>query len=164
MANEVYRCALCVARQAVAKVENDVVVADACLEAMCVHARAVLESLLKEGKQASDIHRTDFPGTDWPLPGIAQAESWGKDMKIINKHLAHLPWDRLSNAEEPWPETGFAAAVVELATAWTDHLALSDEALAYVARPWLLYSARRLSAQFQAGTARSADSSWSCCS
>ena len=144
IADEVHRCAECAARRDVALSEDDGLVADACLEAMLVHARAVLDFLLNDSRFPTDIRRSTFPGPDWDRPTSELATSLRDDITVVNKHLAHLTWERIDPTQEPWEETGFAAKVVELADEWTDHLAKTDSALAQVMRPWLLYSRQAL--------------------
>lgn len=144
VADEVYRCAACAERRVVALAQEDGIVADACLEAMLVHARSVLEFLLNKPRFETDIGRSDFPGPDWEMPASPLATDLRTDMKVINKHLAHLTWDRVDDSEAPWEEEGFALRIVGLAADWTAHLAKTDESLAEVMLPWIAFSKQAL--------------------
>lgn len=144
VAVEVNRCADCGARRVRALNEDDGVAADACLEAMLVHARAVLEFLLSSSSRTSDICRSDFPCPDWDFPSSGEADAFRTDMTTINKHLTHLTWERLDPAQGTWEEEGFAARVVALAQRWNDHLAETDMGLSQFMRPWLRFSRQAL--------------------
>ena len=73
------------------------------LEAYLIHAR-VLISFLGGGElnpRATDITPGDF-GVVWKWPTSPEAEEITRQYTLINKHLAHLAWER---TEGGWGES-----------------------------------------------------------
>jgi hypothetical protein len=80
-----------------------VLIANSYLEAMLVHARCLIEFIWKSrDERERDIHRHDYlPG--WDLSDAAEREEARVLYDRINKHLAHLSWERVEATPEEFP-------------------------------------------------------------
>lgn len=109
---------------------DDVVANNAYLESMLFHARALTDFFdPKEGGRTSDIRHTDFGSVPWrPGPADAVARIQGHT-PLINKRLAHLTWERVSDEPHEWRYAEVAADLVAVAGDWSEHLATHDPAL-----------------------------------
>src|SRR5664279_1162860 len=87
----------------VAQRDADAVATNAYLESMLFHARALSDFFVhKKSGFPSDIRRTDFGSVDWqpgPADAVARIRS---NTPVIDKHLAHLTWERVSGAPHEW--------------------------------------------------------------
>jgi len=131
---EILRCVECAVllddAQARAETNPDgdaPVIADALLEAHLLHARNLIEVLVRKlprSPGAQDTLRTDFLPSgveDWtPSPPAAVARLHGH-WRVLNRHLSHVSWDRISDDEE-WTHALIAQDILDVATAWCDFL------------------------------------------
>ena len=113
-----------------AKRDADVVATNAYLESMLFHARALSDFFVHKKKGfPSDIRRTEFGSVDWqpgPADAVARIES---NSPVIDKHLAHLTWERVSGEPHEWRYAEVAADLVAVADDWSEHLATQVPAL-----------------------------------
>jgi hypothetical protein len=80
---------------------DDVVTDNALLESTLLHARALIEFLLNIGHRPTDVTASTFlPG--WEIEA-EHRESLDAPRKLLNKHLAHLTTDRVTDRRQAWP-------------------------------------------------------------
>ena len=82
---------------------HDSVLENACLESMLLHARSLSDLLTTTGSRRfkTDMHLSDFSDPAWdPRPGesVDYLQAQGP---MINRHLAHLTWDRTDVSRLP---------------------------------------------------------------
>jgi hypothetical protein len=105
---------------------------NAFLESALLHARCVFEFLdaKKRDRRDDDMIREDF-GPPWkPAKGKEQEARTAlhKVKPDIDKHLAHLTWQRVDDPETPsWTVLQVAQDVTTLARAWATHLTKAVE-------------------------------------
>jgi hypothetical protein len=130
-----------------AKRDADVVANNAYLESMLFHARSLADFFVHNKKGfPSDIRRTEFGSVDWqpgPADAVARIES---NSPVIDKHLAHLTWERVSNEPPEWRYAEVAADLVAVAGDWSEHLATQVPALYPIFMEHLVKARRALSA------------------
>jgi len=71
------------------------------LEAYLVHGRILASFLGATSPHRDDITPKDF-GIDWTWPSTAEAKVVVEHVKAINKHLAHLSWERAAHRDGVW--------------------------------------------------------------
>lgn len=86
---------------------------NACLESMLVHVRSLADFLLCDKGDPTDLHRSAFVGA-WTPPPSEQATELRKARWVINKHLAHLTWNRVGHGGTPWSSDDLAGYVVHV--------------------------------------------------
>ena len=127
--------------------DADVVATNAYLESMLFHARALSGFFVgTKGGYPSDIRRTDFGSVDWqpgPADAVARVQS---NVPVIDKHLAHLTWERVSGEPPEWRYAEVAADLVAVADDWSEHLAIQVPALYPTFMEHLVQARRALSA------------------
>ena len=69
---------------------------NACIESMLVSLR-ILNEFFKPEKTKERITASHYPGYHTPGPFLSQP-----DLQRLNDHLAHLTWQRLTEAETQW--------------------------------------------------------------
>ena len=132
---EVQMMAAASKRLAAATSDGDGIAANAFLESMLLHARALIAFFLHDGRK-DDIRRTDF-APDWtPLPVPAVANAY-EAYPLLNKYLAHLTWQRVSPAAPEWNYPTIAADVASIADYWCRHVADTNHSLAMKFRPYV---------------------------
>jgi hypothetical protein len=101
---------------------------NALVEAHLLHARALIEFFIEtKSPQPGDILRTQF-ATEWSPQPAEAVRRLATFKRTINKHLAHLTWDRVDDVE-PLPSEKYGAIardIVAVARAWADHVASPD--------------------------------------
>lgn len=136
--SELYMCVACAVeyRDARARACDDgalfndglAVASDAMLEASLLHARSLVDFLVRDPARTpakDDTLRSDFIDGDWlsgATPSLKRAaERCGSShWPLINKHLAHLSWERISDKRRKDPDlTAIARDVLALADAWS---------------------------------------------
>lgn len=128
IAYEVEMCAMSAYRYLT---EADSHARNAYLECLLLHARALEEFLVvKHRNHKDDMLRTSFAPEWEPKPRDA-VQRLGEQRTTINKHLAHLTWARarVDNHDAPKPQWAFiqiADDVVEVTSAWVQHVASSE--------------------------------------
>jgi hypothetical protein len=106
-------------------------VAEACLESMLLHARNLGEFLIEGRYKTSDLHRSDFaPG--WSPPNSPAKRRLRDARAMVDRHLSHLSWERDEEGKFDHDPTGIADDMVEVMSAFVDHL----EAVASPAAAW----------------------------
>jgi hypothetical protein len=113
---------------------GDDVAANAFLEAMLLHARATTDFFVMTRGYQSDIRRTDF-APEWnpePIGAVARIRAY---VGLIDKHLAHLTWERLDSASPAWDYYNIADDILAVADRWSVHLRSSDPGLDAIFRP-----------------------------
>jgi len=80
--------------------ERSAILTNALLESELLHARGLIELLLRRSKK-EDIKADDFC-TGWQLPKKAK-KNLGRIKKAIDQHLAHLTWARVDDGKQEWP-------------------------------------------------------------
>ena len=96
-------------------------VAQACLESMLLHARNLCEFLIEGRYKSSDIHRSDFTPR-WSPPNSPAKARLRNARPMLDRHLAHLSWERVeTGAPNDSPER-IADDVVEVMGTFVDHL------------------------------------------
>lgn len=99
----------------------DLVVGNALLESMLIHARSVADFLIRDSSYQSDLRRTDFTDLDWqPAPQDAVVRVSAMIPKI-HKQVAHLTWERVDHVKQEWSPTVIAADLVRIADDWLTH-------------------------------------------
>ncbi len=96
---------------------------NAYIDSAYLHARALIAFLLEPGR-GSDIRRTDF-APDWnpePLDAVARLSI---NVRLLHKYLAHLTWERVSLNAPVLNYPNIATDVIDVADAWSAHLAAS---------------------------------------
>lgn len=97
------------------------------LESQLLHARSVRDFLVGAKPYPDDIHRTNF-APDWkpgPLPSVYRLSKTA-DQKLINKHLAHISWERVGYDQQGWLYSLIAFDLLAVAYAWSEHLRRHD--------------------------------------
>jgi len=94
---------------------------NAYLESMLLHARNLAAFLIWPDNNATSIRPVDFaPGwSAGPAEACAYLES---QRDRINKHLAHLTWQRLSDGTPSWEREKITSAVFSVAEEWARFL------------------------------------------
>lgn len=120
---------------------------NAFLESGLLHARALYEFLIADHDKPrpDDMLRTDF-APEWtpsPLDAVARLNS---SPRMLNKHLAHLTWERIENAGPPWTYKQVAQDILDVASAWADHVRLttSETRLVAALRPHIMFAQQAL--------------------
>ena len=118
------------------KQAGDGVGANAYLESMLLHARALADFFVHTKRGfPSDIRRTDFTDTDWePAPAELVARI-KVNSPVIDKHLAHLTWERVDDDPQEWHYPDVAADLVAVADKWSAHLCATNPDLYPMFRP-----------------------------
>ncbi|GAA2085187.1 hypothetical protein GCM10009725_20450 [Aeromicrobium tamlense] len=96
---------------------------NAYIDSVYLHARVLIKFLLESG-WGSDIRRTDF-APEWnpePLDAVARLNA---NARLLHKYLAHLTWERASLNAPVLNYPNIAADVIDVADAWSAHLAAS---------------------------------------
>jgi hypothetical protein len=154
---ELLQCVECGARlqrweeMAMAQPDGDApVVFNALLEAHLLHARSVIEFLVRPIPRQPgqrDLLRTDLLPSgcyDWvpaPAQSVTRLNGHWRD---LNGHLSHLSWDRVED-DRRWNYSAVASDVLAVVQAWTDWL--SQQVSGVVTQPLrahLLWARRAL--------------------
>jgi hypothetical protein len=147
---EVLSCAMCTRLLRVYPVTESAPLEDprttvynALLEAQLIHARNVIELLVRPLPPQpghDDLLRTDF-GPDWtPTPPASGAHArLSQAWEPINKHLAHLSWTRAKSGKA-WRTDHLGTDTLTVARAWNEHVAVSAPVLASALRPYLVWA------------------------
>ena len=106
-------------------------VAKACLESMLLHARNLSEFLIEGRYKSSDIHRSDFTPT-WSPPNSPAKKRLRDARSMMDRHLAHLSWDRVEVDVPEHDPKRISDDIVEVMRVFVDHL----EAEANPAAEW----------------------------
>lgn len=125
---------------------EDGVLANALLESVLLHARALADFFVLDRGYPTDIKRTDFAPAWTPQPADA-AQRVQDNYRDLDKHLAHLTWARVEAAQPPWSYLDIVTDLAGIADRWWRHLHKADSDLAAVLRPQVfeaLQTARRL--------------------
>jgi len=126
--------------------DDDPMAQNADIDSAHLHARALIDFFLKESNRASDIRRTDF-ALDWiPNPDDAVERLHGH-YRLLNKYLAHLTWERVSKDAPAWDYPNIADDVVDVADAWSKHLASANRTLGEVFRSHVDMARKTLSGE-----------------
>jgi len=126
---------------------DDGMAQNAFLESALLHARALTAFFLKDSDRDSDIRRTDFaPEWTTPAPGDAVKRLNGHYL-LLHKYLAHLTWERVSEDAPAWDYPNIAVDVVDVADAWSKHLALADRSMWEVFRPHVFLARQTLTGE-----------------
>ena len=116
------------------RLAKDDVAANAFLESMLLHARATTDFFIMDRRYPSDIQRTEFAPEWIPEPTDA-VKRIRAHVKLINKHLAHLTWERLDNESPPWDYNDIADDILAVAVRWSVHLRSSEPSLDAIFHP-----------------------------
>jgi len=112
------------------------VVENALIESVLVHARQLIDFLIRELPQKprlDEILRTDFASEWMPQPADAVGRLNGKEFRdLLNKHLAHLTWARVGPEPPEWYYGQIAEDINSVAEEWAKHLRQVDPELAQV--------------------------------
>ena len=119
------------------RLAKDDVAANAFLESMLLHARSAADFFVMTRGYPTDIRRTDFAPERNPEPTDA-VERIRVHVKLIDKHLAHLTWERLDNASPAWDYNDIADDILAVADRWSVHLRSSDPGLDATFRPFVV--------------------------
>lgn len=117
----------------------DPVAANAYLESMLLHARATADFFVLSRGYPSDIRRTDFT-EDWEPAPTEAADRIRASAKLMDKHLAHLTWERLGDATPSWDFSNIADDVLAVADQWSINLSISNPVLYSAFRPQLYWA------------------------
>lgn len=118
------------------------VVQNAYLESTLLHARSLADFLVRDSGRKADIRRIDFADEWKPEPDEAVTRVKGS-LNDLNKHLAHLTWDRVTNAgPTQWNAAALVTDIVHIADAWSRHLADTDRELFGHFRPHIANALR----------------------
>lgn len=116
------------------RLAKDGVAANAFLESMLLHARATTDFFVMTRGYQSDIRRTDF-APEWNPEPTDAVERIRAHVRLIDKHLAHLTWERLDNASPVWDYYDVADDILAVADRWSVHLCSRDPGLHATFRP-----------------------------
>jgi hypothetical protein len=110
-------------RRQAERTDDDPMAQNAYIDSASLHARALIEFFLGTGQgRGSDVRRTDF-ATDWtPQPSDA-VKRLQANYQLLHKYLAHLTWERVDPSAPPWTYPNIANDIIEVADAWSQHLA-----------------------------------------
>src|SRR5947207_3316592 len=90
------------------------------LEACLLHARNLIDFLLGQ-KIATDVHRSDFVA-QWAPQKTDGTRFLRKTRPLLNKHLAHITWDRVLNPPSPWPHLRIAGEIMNVFASFLEAL------------------------------------------
>lgn len=108
---------------------------NAYLESTLLHARSLADFFVRDSGRRADIRRIDFADEWTPEPNDAVRRVVGT-YNDLNKHLAHLTWDRVADAgPTQWSPVVLVTDIVHIADAWSRHLAGTDHELFVHFRP-----------------------------
>jgi hypothetical protein len=110
----------------------DDTIRDALLESMLLHARTLTDFFVRPSGQRTDIRHDDFTpeAPKWtPAPRDA-ADRARAAIPAMNKHLAHLTWERVEDGKQGWQPGTIVQDLMQIAEAWCDHLAQHDADIA----------------------------------
>lgn len=97
------------------------------LEAQIVHARALIEFLLRDGR-TSDMRRDQFAAGWTPSPedAVTRLEAiW----EPANRRVGHLSWVRVDEPRVSWLVVRIAQDVLAVAKSWNDYVGLTSPEL-----------------------------------
>ena len=119
------------------RLAKDDVAANAFLESMLLHARSAADFFVMTRGYPTDIRRTDFAPERNPQPTDA-VKRIRAHVRLMDKHLAHLTWERLDNASPAWDYNDIADDILAVADRWSVHLRSSDPGLDATFRPFVV--------------------------
>ena len=118
---------------------------NAYIDSAHLHVRALVDFLLQPGR-GSDIRRTDFT-PDWtpePLEAVTRLDA---NNRLLHKYLAHLTWERVSHDAPVLNYPNIATDVIDVADAWSDHLASANQPMWKVFRPHVFLARQTLNGE-----------------
>ena len=122
---------------------DDPMAQNAYIDSAYLHARALVGFLLEPGR-GSDIRRTDF-APDWtpePLDAVGRLSA---NVRLLHKYLAHLTWERVSPNAPALNYPNIGKDVIDVADAWSAHLAAStNEIMWHTFRPHVFLARQTL--------------------
>lgn len=116
-----YELIMCVhSAQELGRQGHPAIVQNALLEAVLIHARQLIDFLIRNPTRDDDMIRSDFGGGDWtPSPADAVARLDSADLRdLINKHLAHLTWGRIAPEPPAWEVASIVEDLIVVAAEW----------------------------------------------
>ena len=109
---------------------------NAYIDSAHLRARAMVEFLLQTGR-GSDIRRTDF-ASDWDPEPSEAVNRLNANNRLLHKYLAHLTWERVDPDAPALNYPNIAADVIDVAAAWSEHLASENQLMWNVFQPHVL--------------------------
>lgn len=86
------------------------------LEACLLHTRNLTDFLILTGR-AGDVRRTDFVA-NWAPPKSEHTRYLRSIRPLLDKHLAHITWDRVLNPTKPWDHYQITRSVLHVFAAF----------------------------------------------
>jgi len=119
----------------------DEVVHNTVVESELLHARQLIEFLIKTSTHDSDLRRTDF-APEWPVEKRPAdvVTRLNADYLLIHKHLAHLTRERVQPDLPEWKYQAIPNDVMTLVNAWTNHVDQAAEVSTRELRAHLLWA------------------------
>lgn len=102
------------------------------LELQLLHTRCLVEFLIEPEscRRKDDMRRSQFapPWDPAPVESVQRLEQHATK-SVVNKHLAHLSWARVSEGTQHWRYPEIATDTLAVFTAWVAHVSAQNEKL-----------------------------------